>query len=210
MDNATTPITTEEEPSAIEFAGEAKPQKVMREFLVFEVDEELFAVPVEDVDQVLRVPPITTVPNAGGSVAGIFHLRGRVIVAIDLERRLGFVREKPFAPSYLFITHRNNDYYAILIDRPYTVLRIAGEEIVAPDPLTGARIPAQFLGGSFMYDSSSSNKKKKERSILIEPTGSSSQEEKSAVVLRPVIVLLLAGILNGEEIISSVKEEGKV
>jgi purine-binding chemotaxis protein CheW len=54
----------------------------------FRLAHELFAVATENVHEVLTSQPLTPVPLAAPHVAGLLHLRGLVMPAIDLRRRL--------------------------------------------------------------------------------------------------------------------------
>jgi purine-binding chemotaxis protein CheW len=55
----------------------------------FEVGEHLFALDIERVQEILLPPPLTRVPGAPPEVAGLLNLRGQIVPAIDLRRRLG-------------------------------------------------------------------------------------------------------------------------
>ena len=80
MDDTQHSETPEQAPPL--FMEEVKEEE-SQDFFLFELDGALYAVTVSAVEQVLRIPPITTVPNAPDAIIGIFHLRGRVIVALD-------------------------------------------------------------------------------------------------------------------------------
>lgn len=55
----------------------------------FSVDQYSFALPVEDVQEVLRGLGLTRVPLSRPEVRGLINLRGQIVTAIDLRRRLG-------------------------------------------------------------------------------------------------------------------------
>lgn len=58
--------------------------------VVFRLGTEEFAVPIESVQEIVRVPEtLTHVPKAPASVEGVINLRGAVLPVIDLRRRLG-------------------------------------------------------------------------------------------------------------------------
>lgn len=48
-----------------------------------------YAVPVEQVQEVLRPAPITRIPLAAPAVRGLLHLRGTIVTVIDLAQVLG-------------------------------------------------------------------------------------------------------------------------
>lgn len=53
------------------------------------VGDQLFGVAIEQVHDVFNLGPVTPVPLAPASIVGLLNLRGRVVTAIDLRRRLG-------------------------------------------------------------------------------------------------------------------------
>jgi purine-binding chemotaxis protein CheW len=58
--------------------------------VVFRLDKEEFGVPIDSVQEIVRVPEeLTHVPKAPSFVEGVINLRGSVLPVIDLRRRLG-------------------------------------------------------------------------------------------------------------------------
>jgi purine-binding chemotaxis protein CheW len=60
------------------------------QWATFHLGGEQFALPVEDVQEVLLQQPLTPVPLAPDEIRGLLNLRGAIMPAIDLRRRLGF------------------------------------------------------------------------------------------------------------------------
>jgi purine-binding chemotaxis protein CheW len=60
------------------------------QWATFFLAREQFAVPVEDVQEVLLSQPLTPVPLAPAQIVGLLNLRGAIMPAIDLRTRLGF------------------------------------------------------------------------------------------------------------------------
>jgi purine-binding chemotaxis protein CheW len=60
------------------------------QWATFHLGGEQFALPVEDVQEVLLKQPLTPVPLAPDEIMGLLNLRGSIMPAIDLRRRLGF------------------------------------------------------------------------------------------------------------------------
>ncbi len=184
------------------FFMESEAVEETREFFLFELDGELYSVAVGDVDQVLKIPPITTVPNAPGSILGIFHLRGRVIVALDLLKRMNLPRKTALSPYYLFVAHREKEYFAIVIDRIRTVVRIPLRDILELDPLVAARVPPRYAQGMFMYkDRELRDKKGIGPDIMIEPKSSEEGKPREELPLRPVLWLNIQELLNQKDLL---------
>jgi purine-binding chemotaxis protein CheW len=60
----------------------------LAEYLAFRLDTGVFAIQVDRIGEILRIPPVTVVPRAPDFVMGIVGVRGRVLTVIDLRSRL--------------------------------------------------------------------------------------------------------------------------
>jgi purine-binding chemotaxis protein CheW len=63
--------------------------QMSHKFSTFFVAELFFGVDVLDVQEVLRFQPMTPVPQAPDVIEGLINLRGQIVTAIDMRRRLG-------------------------------------------------------------------------------------------------------------------------
>ena len=60
-----------------------------RQFATFALDGHDYGIEVESVQEVLRHSVRTPVPLAPDAIGGLINLRGQVVTAVDLRRRLG-------------------------------------------------------------------------------------------------------------------------
>lgn len=60
-----------------------------RRFLTFRVDQCLYALPAEEVSEVIRLPPVAKVPQSPRSLLGLANLRGAVVPLASLKALLG-------------------------------------------------------------------------------------------------------------------------
>ena len=51
----------------------------LTEYLAFMLGADIYAVPIRDVREILKVPPITPVPRAAREVLGIVSVRGQLV-----------------------------------------------------------------------------------------------------------------------------------
>src|SRR5690242_13981514 len=58
-------------------------------FLTFRVDERLYALPADDVSEVIRTPPVARVPQAPKALLGLANLRGSVLPVATARGLLG-------------------------------------------------------------------------------------------------------------------------
>ena len=59
------------------------------EYLVVYIEQQMFGIPVLQIQDVLGEQQVTPVPLAPSAVSGALNLRGRIVTAINARRRLG-------------------------------------------------------------------------------------------------------------------------
>ncbi len=171
-----------------------------KNLFLFEIDGDLYAISVEYVDQVMKIPPITPVPNAPRAIIGIFHLRGRVVLVFDLISRMGIPKVKPLSQNYLFVVQHGKDRFAILIDKPKIIARVPMGDIHPADPIISAHVPAQYIQGTFMYEETIPQRRK-EHTIIIERGGATEHlPDSTQSVVKPVLWLNLEQLLDQDDL----------
>ena len=93
------------------------------EFVTATIDGQLFGIPVLSVQDVLGPQNLANIPLAPPEVAGSLNLRGRIVTAVDLRRRLGLDpadREK----SMSIVVDHHGELYSLLIDEVGEVLSV--------------------------------------------------------------------------------------
>src|SRR5271157_1110559 len=109
-----------------------------QQFSTFLVDGLFFGVEVEKVQEVLRYQQMTRVPLASPVVRGLINLRGQIVTAIDLRRRLD-LRDRPDDQLPLNVVVQSDDgAVSLLVDEIGDVLEVPEELFERPpDTLTG-------------------------------------------------------------------------
>jgi purine-binding chemotaxis protein CheW len=92
-------------------------------------------VPVLAVRDVLGPQAITRIPLAPPEVAGGLNLRGRIVTALDLRRRLGLPAREAGAKPMSVVVEQSGELYSLLADAVGEVVPFAAEE-AAPNPPT--------------------------------------------------------------------------
>lgn len=103
-------------------------------FLTLTVAGQLCGVPVLAVRDVLGAQAITRIPLAPPEVAGSLNLRGRIVTAIDLRRRLG-LPPREGAGAMSVVVEREGELYSLLADEVGEVLPLLPRDR-APNPPT--------------------------------------------------------------------------
>lgn len=63
------------------------------QLIVFQLGEEDYALPIDQVKEIVLTPKISVVPQTPDYVMGIANIRGEVICVVDLERKFGLRRK---------------------------------------------------------------------------------------------------------------------
>jgi len=117
----------------------------------FVVNGHLLGVEVEVVQEVTRYQPMTRVPLAPSALGGLINLRGQVITAVDVRRRLGFPDRGADELPMNVIVRSNDGMVSLLVDRIGDVVDVSEEAFEEPpDMLLG--IARELIRGAYKLD----------------------------------------------------------
>lgn len=102
------------------------------QFCTFFVDGLCFGVDVLAVQEVLRFQELTPVPLAQPTVRGLINLRGQIVVAIDMRRRLERPPTTQSAPPMNVVVCTEEGVVSFLVDEIGDVLEVDPEAFEAP------------------------------------------------------------------------------
>jgi purine-binding chemotaxis protein CheW len=98
----------------------------------FRIGRETFGLPIASVREIVRVPEITSVPNAPDYIEGVINLRGRIIPVVDLRKRFGEKSLEPSKKNRIVVVETENRAIGLLVNSASEVLKIPPSEIEAP------------------------------------------------------------------------------
>ena len=106
-----------------------------RDFVTIRLAGQLCGIPVLAVHDVLSEQAITCVPLAPEAVAGVLNLRGRIVTAINLRKRLGLNDQEEGSENMSIVVEFEGEPYSLLIDSVGDVLSFP-EESFERNPVT--------------------------------------------------------------------------
>jgi purine-binding chemotaxis protein CheW len=89
------------------------------------IGTQAFGIPVLQVQDVIAQTSINRVPLAPAEVAGSLNLRGRIVTAIDMRRRLGLAPLDEGKPRMAVGIESKGESYGLLIDAIGEVLKLS-------------------------------------------------------------------------------------
>jgi len=97
-------------------------QQASGQFSTFLIDDLFFGVDVLDVQEVLRAQQMTPVPQAPDVVEGLINLRGQIVTAIDMRRRLQMPKLATGQPPMNIVVSTQDGAVSLLVDEIGDVL----------------------------------------------------------------------------------------
>lgn len=98
------------------------------EILLFKLAEETFGIPVEYVEAIEHMIPVTHVPKAKQYVEGLVNIRGNIMPAIDISNYLNL--NSASSKNILILINNKKQSMALIVDEVNDVIKVDDECIV--------------------------------------------------------------------------------
>lgn len=115
-------------------------------YVTFRLADEIYAVDVMQIREVLRVGEIAPVPGAPSHVLGIINLRGTVVTVIDARTRMGLPTRPADEASRVIIIEGAGQVMGMLVDSVTEVVELA-DSAIEPSPEVGGEEQSRYFRG---------------------------------------------------------------
>lgn len=119
--------------------------------IVFQLKDEEFGVPVQQVGSIERMQHITRVPSTPEFVKGVINLRGVVTPIIDLRTRFDLESKDYDESTRIIIVHYNEIEVGLIVDSANDVIDIPRDSIEPPPEVVGT-VEAEYIHGVAKLD----------------------------------------------------------
>jgi purine-binding chemotaxis protein CheW len=116
------------------------------QFCTFYLDKLLFGVELKGVQEVIRSLDITRVPLAPEVVTGLINLRGQIVTAVDLRRRLGLEPRTPGMLAMNVVVRSEDGAVSLLVDEIGDVVEVAEDTFEPPPETLRGSVRTMILG----------------------------------------------------------------
>lgn len=132
----------------------------IHQYLTFKLADELYAINVANIKEVLGVPRLTRVPRMPEFMRGVINLRGNVIPVLDLKMKFGLGETKASDDTSIIVTEVGNIFsdgdeenftIGIFSDIVQNVVAIE-PSMIEPPPKIGVSIDTEFIVGMGRID----------------------------------------------------------
>lgn len=117
------------------------------EYVIFKLENESYAIGIENVQNIEKVVPITRVPFTKAYVKGVINLRGIIIPVIDARTRFSLPEVVVSDDTRIIIVTTNETAIGLIVDASSEVLSLSKDDIEpAPSLAEGQEVFVKSLG----------------------------------------------------------------
>lgn len=121
-----------------------------RQYLTFSLADEIFAVDVAKVREILEYSTITKVPQTPEFMRGVINLRGSVVPVMDMRMKFGLPETEPTVNTCIIVVEMALDdetlVLGMLADSVQEVFELEPDNI-EPAPRIGMKLDTSFITG---------------------------------------------------------------
>jgi purine-binding chemotaxis protein CheW len=122
-----------------------------RQLCTFHVESGFFGVDAQQVQEVIRYQEMTRVPLTPDCISGLINLRGQIVTAIDMRKRLG-LSERPEGKLPMNVVIRGDEgAVSLLVDQIGDVIEVADSAFEQP-PNTLQGPTRDLVEGAYKLD----------------------------------------------------------
>jgi purine-binding chemotaxis protein CheW len=125
------------------------------QYLTFALSDEVFAIDVGKVREILELTTISKVPQTPEIMRGVINLRGSVVPVIDLRLNFGMERTAQTINTCIIVVEVNLDGENIVLGALADFVREVVEmapELIEPAPRLGTKLNTDFIKGMGRVD----------------------------------------------------------
>lgn len=117
-----------------------------QQFCTFLLEGSLFGVPVPQVQEVIRLHEMTRVPLAPEVVEGMINLRGQIVIAIDLRKKLSLAARKDGELPVNVVVRSADGGVSLMVDEIGDVVEVEDSTFEAPPETLQGAVREMILG----------------------------------------------------------------
>jgi purine-binding chemotaxis protein CheW len=118
------------------------------QYCTFYLRDMYFGLDVLKVQEIIRFQPMTPVPLANPIIRGLINLRGQIVTAIDLRRRLDLPDRSEESPPVNVVIQTDDGAVSLLVDEIGDVLEVSEKAFERP-PETLRGTARELIRGTY-------------------------------------------------------------
>lgn len=108
----------------------------MDQIVVFSLDKQAYALPLNNVVRVIHAVEIKHLPKAPQFISGIINVKGQIIPVVDIRKRFGLASRELIPDDQLIIADTGKRQVALLVDHVSGIQNISsGQQVITKESL---------------------------------------------------------------------------
>ncbi len=100
----------------------------IQEYLIFTVASIDFGIDIGLVQEIIKLQPISPIPNALDFCKGIINIRGNIVPVLDMRAKLGFETAEYQERTCIIVVKLESETIGVIVDMVQDVIRISERE----------------------------------------------------------------------------------
>jgi len=115
-------------------------------YSVFSISNELYALEMSMVKEVLNSPRVARLPNAASHILGVYNLRGRIITLVDIRQILGKTQTENAKATMVLLIGDNGSVISFFVDKIHDFIEVDEKKINNNKSASDKPAPTCLLG----------------------------------------------------------------
>ena len=120
-----------ESTSTLEHVG----QDTYHNLVTFRLGQQIYALPIEPVVQIVEMVTITPIPRTNPSVEGVINYHGKSVPVLNLRRHLGLPAVPFGLYTHIIIAQTDDKTIGLIVDQVLSVLDLDETQLAHPDDI---------------------------------------------------------------------------
>jgi purine-binding chemotaxis protein CheW len=117
-----------------------------KQLVIFELADEHYGVDIASVESIIKMEPITVVPQSPSFVEGVINLRGSILPVVDLRKRFRLTGSEVGKDARIVVVNIGGVKVGMVVDAVSEVLRVSEESVEPPPPMV-TNVDSAFITG---------------------------------------------------------------
>lgn len=127
-------------------AGELAQEDQMIQVVIFHIRDEEFGVPIDEIQEIIKLDKVTPIPDSPKFIKGIINVRGEIVTTIDMKERFFMKSKSSILPRHIVITRQDSNIFGLVVDEVTEVLKVNKNEIKS-NPAVISKMNQDYVKG---------------------------------------------------------------
>ncbi len=119
-------------PLAPALSREAIASAGIKDLMTFRLNQQTYALPIEQITQIIEMVTITPIPQVNPSMEGVINVHGATVPVVNLRRHLGLPPGQLQLHTPLVLAQANGRMVGLIVDQVTDVLSLTPSQVTRP------------------------------------------------------------------------------